>query len=59
MTDNHWAVYALRDIQNALSREDYPNASSHIDDAIRAIQTPSSDGAFPDMDHGPEVRRQS
>ena len=59
MTNNHWAVYALRDIQNALTRENYPDASSHIDDAIKAIQTSAGDGTLPDTDQGPEVRRQS
>jgi len=37
MSDNHWAIFALRDIQNALDRSKYNIAVHHIDDAIHAI----------------------
>lgn len=37
MTDNHWAVFALKDIKNALDGERYDVATCHIDDAIAAI----------------------
>jgi len=37
MNDNHWAIFALRDIQNALDRSKYDIAVHHIDDAIHAI----------------------
>ncbi len=37
MNDKHWAIFALRDIQNALDREKYDIAAYHIDDAIHAI----------------------
>ena len=37
MTDIHWAILALRDINCALDRTRYDVASHHIDDAIFAI----------------------
>ncbi|WP_299404561.1 hypothetical protein [uncultured Roseobacter sp.] len=37
MTDNHWAVFALRDIKKSLDRNRYDVACHHIDDAIHAI----------------------
>lgn len=37
MSDKHWAIFALRDIQNALDCEKYDIAAHHIDDAIHAI----------------------
>lgn len=37
MSDTHWAVFALRDIQNALDENRYDVASCHINDAIEAI----------------------
>ncbi|WP_299827394.1 hypothetical protein [uncultured Roseobacter sp.] len=37
MTDIHWAILALRDINCALDRKRYDVASHHIDDAIFAI----------------------
>ena len=37
MNDLHWAVFALRDIKNALDCEKYEIAAYHIDDAINAI----------------------
>ncbi len=37
MSNNHWAVFALRDIQTALDCDKYDVASCHIDDAIAAI----------------------
>lgn len=37
MTEKHWAIFALRDIQNALDGEKYEIASYHIKDAIEAI----------------------
>jgi hypothetical protein len=37
MSDKHWAVFALRDIQNALDQDRYDVASCHIGDAIAAI----------------------
>ena len=37
MNDKHWAIFALRDIQNALDRSKYDIAVHHIDDAIHAI----------------------
>ncbi|MEM1074516.1 MAG: hypothetical protein AAF665_04905 [Pseudomonadota bacterium] len=37
MAENHWAIFALRDIKDALDRERYDVASYHIDDAIAAI----------------------
>lgn len=37
MTDTHWAILALRDINCALDRNRYDVASHHIDDAIFAI----------------------
>ena len=37
MTDLHWAVFALQDIQSAIDPERYDVASSHINDAIAAI----------------------
>ncbi len=37
MNTKHWAIFALRDIQNALDREKYDVAAYHIDDAIHAI----------------------
>ncbi|MEM9576813.1 MAG: hypothetical protein AAF999_07340 [Pseudomonadota bacterium] len=37
MTDKHWAVFALKDIKNALDADRYDVASFHIDDAIAAI----------------------
>jgi hypothetical protein len=43
MNDLHWAVFALRDIQNALDDEKYEIAAHHIDDAINAILAVSED----------------
>ena len=37
MTDQHWAVFALRDIKNALDKDRYDVATCHIEDAIAAI----------------------
>ena len=37
MTNIHWAILALRDINCALDRQRYDVASHHIDDAIFAI----------------------
>lgn len=37
MTDTHWAILALRDINSALDRKRYDVAAHHIDDAIFAI----------------------
>lgn len=37
MTNIHWAILALRDINCALDRNRYDVASHHIDDAIFAI----------------------
>ena len=37
MTGNHWAIFALRDIQNAMDKDRYEVASYHIEDAIEAI----------------------
>ena len=45
MNDLHWAVFALRDIQNALEDEKYEIAAYHIDDAINAILAVSEDCA--------------
>ncbi len=48
MTEMHWAVFALRDIQNALDKENYDAAACHINEAIEAIiasDTPSSGGS--------------
>jgi hypothetical protein len=44
MNDKHWAIFALRDIQNALDREKYDVAAYHIDDAINAIISMDDDG---------------
>jgi hypothetical protein len=44
MNDKHWAIFALRDIQNALDREKYDVAAYHIDDAINAIVAMDNDG---------------
>ncbi|MCV3270935.1 hypothetical protein [Roseobacter sinensis] len=46
MTDIHWAILALRDINSALDRQRYDVASHHIDDAIFAIMArDAQDGA--------------
>jgi hypothetical protein len=45
MNDLHWAVFALRDIQNALEEEKYEIAAYHIDDAINAILAVGEDCA--------------
>ncbi len=46
MTDKHWAVFALKDIKNALDADRYDVASYHIDDAIAAIMArDEQDGA--------------
>lgn len=37
MTDKHWAIFALRDIRNALDENRYDVATCHINDAIAAI----------------------
>ncbi len=37
MSDKHWAIFALRDIKNALDNDRYDVASCHIKDAIAAI----------------------
>ncbi|MFK7764131.1 MAG: hypothetical protein AB8B62_12785 [Roseobacter sp.] len=37
MSDKHWAIFALRDIKNALDNDRYDVASCHIKDAIDAI----------------------
>ena len=37
MKDKHWAVFALRDIQNALDGDRYDVAVCHINDAVAAI----------------------
>ncbi|MEP2642745.1 hypothetical protein [Roseobacter sp.] len=37
MTDTHWAILALRDINAALDSARYDVASHHINDAIFAI----------------------
>ncbi|MGC3937136.1 hypothetical protein ACOTTU_04965 [Roseobacter sp. EG26] len=37
MTDVHWAVFALRDLNQALDQRRYDVASHHINDAIYAI----------------------
>ena len=37
MSENHWAVFALRDIQSAIDPERYEVAAYHIEDAIEAI----------------------
>ncbi|WP_253186801.1 hypothetical protein [Roseobacter denitrificans] len=37
MPSQHWAIFALRDIQTALDCDKYDVASCHIDDAIAAI----------------------
>ena len=37
MSNKHWAIFALRDIQTALDCDKYDVASCHIDDAIAAI----------------------
>lgn len=43
MTDDHWAIYALRDIQSALREDKYPDAVFLMDGAIDAIK--KRDGA--------------
>lgn len=50
MTDNHWAVFALRDIKDALDEDHYTVASCHINDAIAAILA-SCDEEFDLQDH--------
>ena len=62
MNDKHWAIFALRDIQNALDREKYDIAAYHIDDAIHAIiamdEQSASDGQNEDAgDEAPSARR--
>ncbi|WP_299675124.1 hypothetical protein [uncultured Roseobacter sp.] len=47
MTDIHWAILALRDINCALDRTRYDVASHHIDDAIFAIMARDSQDAVP------------
>ena len=37
MSDLHWAVHALRDIQSAIDSDRYDVAAFHIEDAIAAI----------------------
>ncbi|MFK7881956.1 hypothetical protein [Roseobacter sp.] len=37
MTSNHWAIFALRDIQTSLDTVRYDVAGHHIEDAIHAI----------------------
>ena len=37
MSDQHWAIYALKDIRNALDDDRYDVAVCHIADAIDAI----------------------
>ncbi|MBW4708811.1 hypothetical protein KX928_13560 [Roseobacter sp. YSTF-M11] len=37
MTDVHWAVFALRDLNQAIDQKRYDVASYHINDAIYAI----------------------
>lgn len=37
MTEKHWAVFALRDIKDALDNDRYDVATCHINDAIAAI----------------------
>lgn len=38
MTDNHWAIFALCDIRNALNSDEYEYAVEHIDQAISAMR---------------------
>jgi len=38
ITNNQWAIFALRDIQNALCCDRQSDVFFHIDDAIKAIQ---------------------
>ena len=44
MTDLHWAIFALRDIQNAIDAKRYEIACHHITDAIAAIIAVDEDG---------------
>ena len=37
MKDKHWAVFALRDIKDALDAQRYDVACCHINDAIEAL----------------------
>ena len=37
MSEKQWAIFALRDIQNALDKNKYEIAVHHLDDAINAI----------------------
>lgn len=51
MTDIHWAILALRDINDALDQCRYDVASHHIDDAIFAIMArDAQDGVGADHD---------
>ncbi len=52
MTDTHWAILALRDINSALDRNRYDVASHHIDDAIFAIMARDAQDAA-NVDIGP------
>ncbi len=47
MTDTHWAILALRDINCALDRTRYDVASHHIDDAIFAIVARDAQDGIP------------
>ncbi|MEM9636714.1 MAG: hypothetical protein AAGA94_03650 [Pseudomonadota bacterium] len=47
MTDIHWAILALRDINCALDRKRYDVATHHIDDAIFAIMARDAQDAVP------------
>lgn len=58
MTDKHWAIFALRDIQNAIDTDRYDVATFHIEDAIAAIEArDAQDGpaATSAHDHKPSV----
>ena len=47
MNEKHWAVFALRDIKNALDEKRYDVASCHIGDAIAAILARDAQDSVP------------
>ncbi|MDW3222036.1 MAG: hypothetical protein R8G34_04000 [Paracoccaceae bacterium] len=46
MTNSHWAIFALRDIQNSLDTTRYDVANQHIEDAIHAIVARDAQGGM-------------
>lgn len=48
MANEHWAIFALKDIQNAIDGDRYDVAMFHIEDAIAAIMArDEQDGPVP------------